>query len=175
MNRGGVMIRFASTMATLTTIGIAASVTIGPVVWLFFIEWAAAAVGFRVQPQSFSIDLKLAGASIALLGGLIRAFGLVGLRRTFVEAASDRPLSERAVIGFRRFARVELLMVPVRIVQLAAFGYVVSLADGVEGGSIPISLGTQDVGAFFIALLLVFAAEVFAEGRLAVEENASFL
>ena len=56
------MIRFASAMVMLTTIGIAASLTIGPIIWLFFIDWAAAANGFRVQPQSFSMDLRLAGA-----------------------------------------------------------------------------------------------------------------
>ena len=169
------MTRFASAMAMLTTVGIAGSLIIGPVIWLFFIDWAAAANGFRVQPQSFSIDLRLVGAFVALMGGLVRAFGLLGLRRTFTEAASDRPLSEYAVVGFRRFARVELLMVPVGVVQLAAFGYLVSLADSVDGGSVPIRFGTPELGAFFIALLLVFAAEVFAEGRRAADENASFL
>lgn len=169
------MIRFASAMVMLTTIGIAASLTIGPIIWLFFIDWAAAANGFRVQPQSFSMDLRLAGAFIALVGGIVRAFGLLGLLQTFTEAASDRPLSERAVVGFRRFARMELLMVPIGIVQLAAFGYVVSLADNVEGGSVPIRFGTPELGAFFIALLLVFAAEVFAQGKRAADENASFL
>ncbi|RJY09890.1 DUF2975 domain-containing protein [Aurantiacibacter aquimixticola] len=162
-------------MATLTTIGIAASLIIGPVIWLFFIEWAAAASRFGSQPQSFSTDLRLAGAFIALMGGIVRAYGLLGLRRTFTEAASKRPLSKRAVVGFRRFARVELLMVPIGIVQFSAFGYVVSLSDNIDGGSVSIRFGTPELGAFFIALLLAFAAEVFAEGRRAADENASFL
>lgn len=105
----------------------------------------------------------------------MRAFGLLGLHRTFAEATSNRPLSERAVVGFRHFARVELLRVPIRIVQFAGFGDVISLADNVEGGSVPIRFGSPEIGAFFIALLLVFAAEVFAEGRHAADENASFL
>lgn len=169
------MIRFASSMAALTIIAIVGSVAFGPIIWLFFIDWAAAEAGLRLQSRSFSTDLQVAGAAIALIGGLVRAYGLLGLHRTFTEAARRRPLSESAVLGFRRFARVELLMVPLAIAQLAAFGYIVSLTDNFAGGSVSIRFGTPELGSLFLALLLVFAAEVFAEGKRAADENATIL
>lgn len=166
------MARFASAMAIFVVIGIVAVLVIGPVTWLFFIEQAANRFAPPLAGTAFPFDLRLAGAAIALAGGLPRAYGLLGLRRTFLEARAGRALSEAAVLGFRRFARVEFAMVPVGVLQATGYGLVVSMAQPGAERALSLTVGTPQLTALFLALLLLFTAEVFAEGKRAVDENA---
>ena len=161
-------------MAHLTLMG-TVLLLLAPTSWLFFIEWAAEGSGRNVDGYQFPLGLKLAGAMVALLVSAIRAYGLLGLRRTFAEAHEGRPLSEAAVLGFRRFARMELAMVFAGVAQVAANSAILSLAAPGGRGAVSITFGSTQIGALFLALLLLFAAEIFAEGKRAHDEVSYFL
>lgn len=169
------MRQFAKIMAGITLVGTAAVVLIGPAMWLIFFDRVVAGMGPPFAADDFSSTQRLLGALVALIGGAIRAYGLLGLRHTFVQAARGAPLSARSVRGFRRFARVEAVMVLVGIAQNAAFGAIATSASPELERALPIQIGSPEIGALFIALLLMFAAEMMAEGQRAADENAAFL
>ena len=97
------------------------------------------------------------------------------MRQCFLEAADGKALSQRSVSHFRRFAWVVLISVIYGIVQRTGLVMIVSLDDGMPGGSLSIQLGTGELKAAFIGLLLVFLAHVYAQGAAAKAENEAFL
>ncbi|MEM6585774.1 MAG: hypothetical protein AAF692_08475 [Pseudomonadota bacterium] len=169
------MTRFASIMAAATSIGIVAVLLFGPILWLFFVDQPVGAMGEVYESADFTMTDRLLGAGVALVGAVIRAYGLLGLRTTFLEARDGRPLSVASIHGLRRFARVEVVMVLVGALQTGLFGAIATAANDSVQNELAIRFGSAEAGALFIALLLMFAAQIMAEGQKAVQENAAFV
>lgn len=166
------------TLAAVTTIAAAALPLVAACVWLFWDALApivAAEIGTRFALDQLALGGRLAALTLSMIGALVQAWGLLGLRRTFSEAASGRALSAAALSGFRRFAWVSVAMVPIVIVQRTALIALFTAADPSMPGQISIQLGTPELARLFYAVLLVFVARVFAEGRAAKAENEGFL
>ncbi|MEM8789805.1 MAG: hypothetical protein AAGE76_16245 [Pseudomonadota bacterium] len=166
--------RFATALAALTLVAAAALPLSAGLIWLFW-DTLAPLSGHPLAQAALGPSTRWAGFAVSLAAALIQAWGLLGLHRTFREAAARRPLSPRAVAGFRRFAWVSLAMVGIGILQHSSMSVLVSLADPTTPDTLVVRIGTPEMQAAFLALLLVFAAQVFAEGARAVEENAGFV
>ena len=52
---------------------------------------------------------------------------------------------------------------------------IVSMSDSAHQGAISVQLGSHDLKAIFMAMLLVFVGHVFADGKRAKDENDMFL
>lgn len=112
--------RFAKLLALLTGITAIALPLSALPVWIFWDSLASSAsanLGHAFDLTALGPVARLAGFTVSMAGALLWSYGLLSLRRTFREAASGRPLSKDAVIGFRRFAWVALIMVFVGIAQ----------------------------------------------------------
>ncbi|MEO1241751.1 MAG: hypothetical protein AAFX54_07560 [Pseudomonadota bacterium] len=170
--------RFAALLAQLTLAAAAALPVIAALIWIFWdalAPLAAAQIGSPYDLTALGAGGRFAGFGVMLVGAALQAYGLLGLRRTFLEASRDRALSTAAVNGFRRFAIISLVMVFIGIVQRAALIIIFSLSDPAHQGALSIQFGTPELKALFMGLLLVFVAQVFAQGKKAQDENAAFL
>ena len=170
--------RLAAVMAHVTLLAAVALPLATAAIWIFWDQLAPRGVGNLVHfydVTSLGLLARLAGFSLFLFGAGVQAYGLLGLRRTFQEAAAGNALSARAVLGFRRFAWVALAMVFIGIVQQTGLIAIISASDPARPGALSINLGTNELKALFMALLLVFVAHVFAEAKKTKDENAAFL
>lgn len=170
--------RLSAFLAVATLLGAIALPLMTIAIWLFWDQLAPLAAGNRgitADLTSLSAGARFTGFGLFMAGAALQSYGLLGLRRTFLEAANGRSLSTNAVNGFRRFAWVSLIMVPIGIVQQAGLSVIISLNDPTPGGSLSLQLGTPEISRFFMALLLVFVAHVFAEGKQMKDENEAFL
>lgn len=174
MNHATPSTRFAKFLEVLTRFAAIALPIIAAGIWLFWDDLAPLA-GSGLEVTSLSASGRLAGFGLSLGAALLQAYGLLGLSRTFAEGAAGRALSAASVSGFRRFAWVTLWMVPARVVLTTAITTLVSMNDSVPGGSVALYFGSSEVSAVFIGLLLVFTAQVFAQGQAAQAENEAFL
>lgn len=169
--------RFAAFLAHATLLGAIALPLMTAGIWLFWDQLAPMAAGnpgVNTDLTSLTIGARFTGFGLFLVGAALQSYGLLGLRRTFLEAANGQSLSTNAVNGFRRFAWISLIMVPVGIIQHAGLSIIISLNDKAPGGSLSLQLGTPEISGFFMALLLVFVAHVFAEGKHVKDENEAF-
>lgn len=166
--------RFARGLSILARLAAAALPLFAAAIWLFWDDLAPLA-GTGLDTASIGLAGRFTGFSLAFIAALIQSYGLLGLAQTFDEGAKGRALSARAVAGFRRFAWTALLLVPIRIALYTANTLIVTMSDTVPGNQLSIKLGTPELSAFFTALLLVFTAQVFAQGHAAKEENEAFL
>ena len=170
--------RFAALLATLTLFGAAAFPFMAAATWLFWDQLAPAALGnlpAAYDVTSLDANGRLAGFGLSMIGAVLQSYGLLGLRRTFLEASYGNAFSARAVDGFRTFAWVSLIMVFVGIIQRTGLIAIVSVSDPAYQGALSIQFGSHELGRFFTGLLLVFVAHVFAEGKKAKDENEAFL
>ena len=170
--------RFAALLATLALIGVIAFPMMAAAIWLFWdhlAPLAATNLPSAYDLTSLDASARLAGFGLSFAGAAIQSYGLLGLRRTFLEAAQGHALSARAVEGFRTFAWVSLILVFVGIIQRAGLIAVISSSDPAYQGALSIQFGSNELGAAFMGLLLVFVAHVFAEGKKAKDENDAFL
>lgn len=143
-------------------------------IWLFWDDLAPLAqTGLDVT--AMGPGARAAGFALALGAALLHAYGLLGLSQTFAEGAAGRALSAKSVAGFRRFAWIALLLVPIRVALYSANVMLVTMSDSVPGTQLAIKLGTPEISAFFTALLLVFTAQVFAQGHALQQENEAFI
>lgn len=170
--------RLAAALAILSLLSAIALPVFAVVGWLFVEDIATISqtppMTTQLQDMDITISYRLAGMAVALLGASIMSFGLLSLRRTFLEAVAGRYLSTQSIIGFQRFAWVAVFMVIFGIIQATANIAIFSLAAG-GPGQLSIKFGTPEVTALFVALLFVFCGHLFAIGREAEQENASFL
>lgn len=151
---------------------------IAALIWLFWNDLAPFAAGEAGRPfdlAGLGPGARFAGFSLSLTGALLQAFGLLGLRTTFLEAAKGRALSARAIDGFRRFARVALIMVFFTVAERTGLILIFSIADPEAPRTLAIEAGTPEIKSLFMALLLVFVAHVFAVAKRAKDENDAFL
>ncbi|MEM9495406.1 MAG: DUF2975 domain-containing protein [Pseudomonadota bacterium] len=170
--------RFAALLAQATLIGAVLLPLMAAGIWLFWDRLAGLAAGDVAQAYDatgLGAPARLAGFALSLAGALVQAYGLLGVRRTFLEAAAGRTFSARSVGGFRRFAWVSLAMVFIGIVQRAGLVAILSMSDPSKPNALSIQFGSNDVKALFMGLLLVFVAHVFSEGKRAKDENETFL
>lgn len=170
--------QLAGILAYVTLISAAALPLIAVMIWLFWNDFAALATGQYAgvyDVTSLGIGARLSGFALSLAGAVVQAYGLLGLRRTFLEAATGHALSDQAVDGFRRFARISLIMVFVGLIQETGLIIILSISDPELPGAFSIQFGTDELKALFMALLLVFVAHVFSEAKRAKQENDSFL
>lgn len=147
-------------------------------VWVFWDMFAGAAAGnlrWAFDLSNFGAVPRLAGFVVAIIGALAGTYGLLGLRTTFLEAGQKRALSTASLRGFRRFAWISLFLAFYGIIQHTALVMIFSIADPSKPGSLSIQLGSNELKAIFSALLLVFVANVFAEAKLAKDENDGFI
>ena len=170
--------KYSSILAHLTLFGAIACPVFAIGVWIYWDQLALVAFadlvpGFNLA--GLSTGERVVGCGLTLTGALIRSYGLLGLRQTFMQATSGTVLSEKGLQGFRQFAWVTLIMVLFGIVQRTGLIMLFSLSDPAHQGRLDIQLGSDELGAFFIGLLLVFVARVFAEGKQAKDENDTFL
>ena len=131
-------------------------------------------------PQIYDVTTLGAGARIGgfvlfLAIALVKAFGLLGVRRTFLEAAQGRAYSTRAIGGFKRLAWISVIMVLLAVFQENVLILIIFLSDPSQQGALSIQFGTDEIKALFMVLLLVFVAHVFTQGKDAKDENDAFL
>lgn len=170
--------RLAALLAHITLAGAVALPVMAVAIWLFWDRLAPfAAENLRYQYDVAGLDVggRLAGLALFLIIATIQAYGLLSVRQTFIEASQGRVFSDRSVNGFRRFAWISLIMVFAGIIQRTLLIVIFSLNDQSRQGTLSIQLGSNEMMAFFMALLLVFVAQVFSEGKRAADENETFL
>ncbi len=168
----------ARILSYFTLTGAVALPLIAVCTWIFWDTLAPMASGnlqHVFDVKGLSAGERIAGFTVSMLGAAIQAFGLLALRSTFREAAAGRPLSAKAIKGFRHFAWITLVMVFVGIAQYTGLVAILSLSDPAHPGMMEIKVGSNELKALFLGLLLVFVAHVFAEGKRAKDENETFL
>lgn len=169
---------FARFLARITLAAVVALPVLTAAIWVFWDQLAPHAAGGPAQfydATALGIGARFAGFTLFLAGALIQAYGLLGVRRTFLEAAHGRALSNSSVSGFQRFAWVSLIMVIYGVFQRTALIALLSMSDPRHEGALSIQIGSPELKAIFMGLLLVFVAHVFAEGKDAKDENEAFL
>ncbi|MES2055535.1 MAG: DUF2975 domain-containing protein [Pseudomonadota bacterium] len=102
-------------------------------------------------------------------------FALLRLRRTFRAAMAGDCFSEAAVRGFRGFAWAMLWLVPVRIVQQALHGLLLTSIAGDRPSSLHVTIGAEQVTMAVSALLVLFVAQIFVAGRALDDDARSIL
>ncbi len=170
--------RLATFLSYITLIAAIALPVAAAAIWLFWNELATYATGnlqLVYDVRGLGVGARFAGFALFLASAAIQAYGLLGLRQTFLEAAEGRTYTASALNGFRRFAWVSLIMVFVGIVQQTGLIVILSLSDPSHQGALSVQFGTSELKALFMGLLLVFVAHVFAEGKQAKDENDAFL
>ena len=127
---------------SITTLGV---VCILPIVvigiwvfWEYFAHYAAGNLPIAYDVNNLTIGQRLIGFTLSLVGALIQAYGLLGLRATFLETKEGRSFSSKAIKRFGRFAKVTLVMVFVGIIQRTGFIALFSLSDPDHPGSLNI-------------------------------------
>jgi len=146
--------------------------------WVFFSEFHTLqlfdyVVNFDVE--TVSISARIVGGSLAVAMASIKAFGLISIRQTFLEAAQGRALSLRSVSYFRRFAMISVIVVILNVLQNSANSVILTWGQAVGERSLTITFGSAETQALFSALLFVFVTHVLAEGCKAKEDNAAFI
>lgn len=170
--------RFAKVLSVVALAAAIALPVVATAIWVFWnqlAELAAASYRYAYNVKGLGVGARAAGFGLYLTSALIQAYGLLGVRQTFQEAAAGRALSARAIAGFRRFAWVSFVMVFVKIIKHMGLILILSLSDPSTEGAIAIQFGTDELKALFFALLLVFVAQVFLEAKRAKDENETFV
>ena len=169
------MTRLAHSLALLALLGAIALPVLSILIWVFWDSLSplvTAQLMHQLDVSALSVMDKIICAAISLVGAGLGTFGLLKVRRTFQEAAVGRPLSQASVLGFKHFAWISVLLVPVGVLQKTGYIVVFSLADPAHDGMLSIQFGSLELKALFTALVFLFVAHVFAAGQRAEEENA---
>jgi len=152
-----------------------------PLLWVFGLEsydFSYSFVdGLTVNPTLNNATplVTLSVFTLDLARALLMAFGLLGLRITFLEAAQSNALSQRAINGFKRFAWVSFLLLLINPFINFTMFLIRAFADPTSlGGKISFSF-EEIFKDLFMGLLLIFVAYIFAEGRRVQDENERFL
>lgn len=132
------------------------------------------------HPEKLNLSGLTLGMQVALFALLVfptafSCWGLVGLRRTFLEAADGRTFSTAAVSGFRRFALVSLIMVCLNLIINPAIEAIFTHADPTQPGAFSIVFGSEQFEAIFNAVMIFFVCHVFVLAKEAKDENDAFL
>lgn len=123
----------------------------------------------------FVFQIRLGAAGISLIGVLITLYGLMGVRRLFLECAQGQYFSEASVGGFRQFALASLVGAIWAPLESTVFSVYLSVANPNVQNAVEISLGSDHIQSIGTALLLFLMAHILAEGRRRHEELELFL
>lgn len=170
--------KYANIFAKVTLLGALIFPLLSFLIWGFWDQFStliARSLNYAFDLNLLTTTDRLLGFVVSLIGALIQSYGLLGLRKTFLQAANGHALSFEAINGFRRFAWVTLIMVFVSIIQRTAYIAIFSTSDPAFQGMLEIQLGSPELNGLFIGFLLVFVSLVFDEGKKSKEENDAFL
>ncbi len=145
--------------------------------WLWVAMAPAIAAGMPQlgKAAQFTPTILAAGALLAFVIGCVQSYGLSGARKTLFAVADGNPMSVSAIDGLRRFARVELLMVFLSVLQHTLSILIVTGLQASGEASLSLNIGSHHIGRLALAAVLLFAVEGMARGRSAIEENETFL
>ena len=172
------MTQLARFLALLALMGAALLPVVSILIWVFWdmlSPLVTAQLMHQLDTSALTVTDKLICTAISLVGAALGAFGLLRVRNTFLEAAAGRPLSRDSVLGFKQFAWISVLLVPVGVLQKTGYIVVFSMADPASEGMLSIQFGSLELNALFTALVFLFVAHVFAAGQRAEEENAQII
>ncbi|CAK9041922.1 Uncharacterized HTH-type transcriptional regulator YozG [Durusdinium trenchii] len=119
------MHRFSKALAYLTlAVAIALPIT-AALVWIFWTPLAplaAANTGGAYDLTALRPLARFAGFGVMLTAAAIQAYGLLGLRNTFLEASKDRALSEKAALDMKIIVNLDVMLArrKMRLKELAA-------------------------------------------------------
>ncbi|MEO0399906.1 MAG: hypothetical protein AAF224_10860 [Pseudomonadota bacterium] len=168
----------ANTLATLTLLAAIALPLSAAAIWLLWNALAPYAAGnlqHVYDLTTLGVGARVAGFLVLLFGATIQAYGLLGVRRTFLEAAAGRAYSDRSLSGFKRFAWISVLMVFIGIAQQTGLIAIFSVSDPSHMGALSIQFGSNELKSLFTGALFVFVAHIFMEGKRAKDENEAFI
>ncbi|MEH6402994.1 MAG: hypothetical protein V7750_06435 [Sneathiella sp.] len=170
--------KISRVMAHVILVIIIAFPVLSIITWLdmdLFTALVSQELGEEFNLSAMSMPGRIAGFFVSLFGAGLQVVGFIALRNTFQEAGNGRPLSLKSIMNFRRFAFISLAMVFVGILQHTAYILIFSMSDPEIPRQLAITVGSSEVYALFVGILFLFVSTVFASGRMAQEENASFL
>lgn len=121
------------------------------------------------------IESKFLAALINLMRLSIGLYGLLCLRRTFLEGAAGRCFSELAVVSFRKFAWAAVVYVVAAPFEKTLVILAFTLGNPPGERLLRFSFSTDNLLALFVGLLFVAVAHIFREGQRLAEENEEFL
>ena len=128
-------------------------------------------------PADMSVPLEsqlLAGLiNLTRLG--IGLYGVIHLRRTFLEGAQGRYFSSQAVGSFRTFAWASLVYGIAAPIERTLVILAMTLGNPPGERMLSIGISTDHLLALFVGLLFVAVAHMFREGQRLAEENEEFL
>lgn len=169
---------FARFMATATLILMILAPLVTAAIWVFLDVLPPDTfmrLGPSFEPEDVGLVARLIGFLVMMVPTGIGLYGLLHLRRTFLESASGRSFSRDSVDGFRRFAWAVLFYVVSVPIMKAALSVVLSFHNPPGQRVLAIELSSNDVIGLFLAGLLVAVGHIFAEAQSIAEENASFV
>ncbi len=171
------LVRFARSLDRLTLL--LCGLLVGGAVAVFFhplLSPVASAPAVDPVPSTLLAGwARWANCGLYAMTASLLIAALLSLRQTFRAAARGDCFSESSVRGFRGFAWAMLWLVPVRIVQQALHGLLLtSIAPG-RPLSLHVTIGTEQVAMFVASLLLLFVAQIFVAGRALDEDVRSIL
>jgi len=129
----------------------------------------------KMDLSGLTLGLQAALFPLIVIPAATYCWGLLGLRRTFLEAADGRTFSTPAVSGFRRFAVVSLIVVCANVIIEPAIFAIFTYADPNQPGSLAINFGSEEIEAIFNSVLVFFAAHVFVLAKKTKDENDAFI
>lgn len=129
----------------------------------------------KIDLSGLTLGLQMMLFVLLVIPTAFSCWGLLGLRKTFLEAADGRTFSTPAVSGFRRFALVSLIVVYANVIIEPAIFAILTYADPNQPGSLSIEFGSEEIEAIFNAIMIFFAAHVFVLAKQAKDENDAFI
>lgn|GEM_PF-4974764 len=114
---------------------------------------------------TITLEAKFLAAIVTFLRLSIGLLGLVFLRRMFLEGAQGRYFSEMSVSSFRHFSWAALAYVVAAPIERTLVILVFTLGNPEGERMFSVSVGTPDLHALFLGLLLVAVAHMFDHGR----------
>ena len=125
--------------------------------------------------MSVPVEAQLLSALINLTRLAIGLYGLLHLRRTFLEGAQGRYFSAGAVSSFRTFAWASLIYGIAAPIERTLVILAMTLGNPPGERMLSIGISTDHLLALFVGLLFVAVAHMFREGQRLAEENEEFL
>lgn len=169
--------KFSKFMATLCAVVIVVAPLGLLLIWLNFPFLGPYMKQELGLPQDMPVPLES-----QLLAGLINftrlgigLYGLIHLRRTFLEGAQGRCFSADAVSSFRTFAWAAVAYGIAAPIERTLVILAMTLGNPPGERMLSIGISSDHLLALFVGLLFVAVAHMFREGQRLAEENEEFL
>ncbi|SMF33023.1 Protein of unknown function [Tistlia consotensis] len=119
--------------------------------------------------------LMVAGWLVLLLPLVVLLWGVHRLRRLFLHYAQGEVFSVDAALCLSGFARAVLVWALLQPLANGAAGAILTLGNPPGQRALALSLGTGELGALAIGLVLLVIGRVMREASRLADENASFV